>query len=183
MCEAGASRRGGGWGHGRQLSWQNHLQSPAMSPAFHLPAIVWMFTTLTVGALVWTLAFSAPCVAQQNLPGYMSVKAGSQTVPKSSSTARPTVPPAPPTCAMPAGKLATASNTPGACALKLHPGQPRRRRICRRRPSRGRLAAGTAHAAVGGVFMTWAAEREAKVRREVAAAVEAYNRCKLHRTF
>ena len=44
-------------------------------------------------------------------------------------------------------------------------------------------AVGTAHAAVGGVFMTWAAEREAKVRREVAAAVEAYNRCKLHRTF
>ena len=42
---------------------------------------------------------------------------------------------------------------------------------------------GTAHAAVGGVFMTWAAERESKVRREVAAAVEAYNRCKLHRTF
>ena len=44
-------------------------------------------------------------------------------------------------------------------------------------------AVGTAHAAVGGVFMTWAAERESKVRREVAAAVEAYNRCKLHRTF
>ena len=44
-------------------------------------------------------------------------------------------------------------------------------------------AVGTAHAAVGGVFMTGAAEREAKVRREVAAAVEAYNRCKLHRTF
>lgn len=42
---------------------------------------------------------------------------------------------------------------------------------------------GTAHAAMGGVFMTWAAERESKVRREVAAAVEAYNRCKLHRTF
>lgn len=42
---------------------------------------------------------------------------------------------------------------------------------------------GTAHAAVGGLFMTWAAERESKVRREVAAAVEAYNRCKLHRTF
>ena len=44
-------------------------------------------------------------------------------------------------------------------------------------------AVGTAHAAVGGLFMTWAAEREAKVRREVSAAVEAYNRCKLHRTF
>lgn len=44
-------------------------------------------------------------------------------------------------------------------------------------------AVGTAHAAVGGVFMTWAAERESKVRREVAAAVEAYNRCKLHLTF
>lgn len=44
-------------------------------------------------------------------------------------------------------------------------------------------AVGTAHAALGGVFMTWAAERESKVRREVAAAVEAYNRCKLHRTF
>jgi hypothetical protein len=44
-------------------------------------------------------------------------------------------------------------------------------------------AVGTAHAAVGGVFMTWAAERESKVRREVAAAVAAYNRCTLHRTF
>lgn len=44
-------------------------------------------------------------------------------------------------------------------------------------------AVGTAHAAVGGVFMTWAAERESKVRREVVAAVEAYNRCKLHLTF
>jgi len=43
-------------------------------------------------------------------------------------------------------------------------------------------AVGTAHAAVGGMFMTWAAEREAKVRREVAAAVAAYNRCKLHMT-
>ena len=31
--------------------------------------------------------------------------------------------------------------------------------------------------------MTWAAEREAKVRQEVAAAVAAYNRCQLHRTF
>ena len=37
-----------------------------------------------------------------------------------------------------------------------------------------------AHAMVGGVFMTWAAEREAKVRREVRAGVEAYNRCQFH---
>lgn len=39
---------------------------------------------------------------------------------------------------------------------------------------------GAAHALVGGVFMTWAAEREAKVRREVRAGVEAYNRCQFH---
>ena len=37
-----------------------------------------------------------------------------------------------------------------------------------------------AHAMVGGIFMTWAAEREAKVRREVRAGVEAYNRCQFH---
>ena len=40
--------------------------------------------------------------------------------------------------------------------------------------------AGTAHALVGGIFMTWAAEREAKVRREVRAGVDAYNRCQVH---
>ena len=39
---------------------------------------------------------------------------------------------------------------------------------------------GTAHALAGGVFMTWAAERESKVRREVRAGVEAYNRCQFH---
>ena len=39
---------------------------------------------------------------------------------------------------------------------------------------------GTAHALVGGIFMTWAAEREAKVRREVRAGVDAYNRCQFH---
>ena len=39
---------------------------------------------------------------------------------------------------------------------------------------------GTAHALVGGIFMTWAAEREAKVRREVRAGVDAYNRCHFH---
>ena len=37
-----------------------------------------------------------------------------------------------------------------------------------------------AHAMVGGIFMTWAAEREAKVRREVRAGVDAYNRCQFH---
>ena len=39
---------------------------------------------------------------------------------------------------------------------------------------------GTTHALVGGVFMAWATEREAKVRREVRAGVEAYNRCQFH---
>jgi hypothetical protein len=39
---------------------------------------------------------------------------------------------------------------------------------------------GTAHALVGGIFMTWAAAREAKVRREVRAGIEAYNRCQFH---
>ena len=39
---------------------------------------------------------------------------------------------------------------------------------------------GTAHALAGGVFMTWAAERESKVRREVRAGVDAYNRCQFH---
>jgi hypothetical protein len=39
---------------------------------------------------------------------------------------------------------------------------------------------GTAHALVGGIFMTWAAAREAKVRREVRAGVDAYNRCQFH---
>ena len=33
---------------------------------------------------------------------------------------------------------------------------------------------------VGGMFMTWSAEREFKVRREVRAGVEAYNRCQFH---
>ena len=36
---------------------------------------------------------------------------------------------------------------------------------------------GTAHALVGGIFMAWAAEREAKVRREVREGVDAFNRC------
>ena len=40
--------------------------------------------------------------------------------------------------------------------------------------------AGAAHALVGGIFMTWATEREAKVRREVRAGVDAYNRCQFH---
>ena len=39
---------------------------------------------------------------------------------------------------------------------------------------------GTAHALVGGIFMTWAAERETQVRREVRAGVDAYNRCQFH---
>ena len=39
---------------------------------------------------------------------------------------------------------------------------------------------GAAHAMVGGMFMTWSAEREFKVRREVRAGVEAYNRCQFH---
>ena len=47
-----------------------------MRTAPHLPATGWMFTTLTVGALVWSLMCPAPCSAQQHLPGYMSVKKG-----------------------------------------------------------------------------------------------------------
>ena len=39
-------------------------------------------------------------------------------------------------------------------------------------------AAGTAHAVMGGVFMTWAAERDVAVRREVRQGVDAYNRCR-----
>ena len=39
-------------------------------------------------------------------------------------------------------------------------------------------AAGTAHAVMGGVFMTWAAERDVAVRREVRLGVDAYNRCR-----
>ena len=38
-------------------------------------------------------------------------------------------------------------------------------------------ALGVFHALVGGALMSWAAEREAKVRREVNAGVEAFNRC------
>lgn len=41
---------------------------------------------------------------------------------------------------------------------------------------------GTAHALVGGIFMAWAAEREAKVRREVRDGVDAFNRCQFHLT-
>ena len=37
-------------------------------------------------------------------------------------------------------------------------------------------AARTAHAVMGGVFLTWAAERVAAVRREVELGVDAYNR-------
>ena len=47
-----------------------------MRTASHLPATGWMFTTLTVGALVWTLVCPAQCSAQQQLPGYMCVKKG-----------------------------------------------------------------------------------------------------------
>ena len=47
-----------------------------MRTASHLPATGWMFTTLTAGALVWTLVCPAQCRAQQHLPGYMSVKKG-----------------------------------------------------------------------------------------------------------
>ena len=36
---------------------------------------------------------------------------------------------------------------------------------------------GVFHGVVGGALMSWAAEREAKVRREVRAGVEAFNRC------
>jgi hypothetical protein len=39
-------------------------------------------------------------------------------------------------------------------------------------------AVGTAHAVMGGVFMTWAAEKEVAVRREVRQGVDAYNRCR-----
>ena len=38
-------------------------------------------------------------------------------------------------------------------------------------------ALGVFHGVVGGALMSWAAEREAKVRREVRAGVEAFNRC------
>lgn len=38
-------------------------------------------------------------------------------------------------------------------------------------------ALGVFHALVGGALMSWAAERESKVRREVRAGVEAFNRC------
>ena len=38
-------------------------------------------------------------------------------------------------------------------------------------------ALGVFHALVGGALMSWAAEGEAKVRREVRAGVEAFNRC------
>lgn len=38
-------------------------------------------------------------------------------------------------------------------------------------------ALGVFHALVGGALMSWAAEREAKVRREVRAGVEAFNGC------
>ena len=36
---------------------------------------------------------------------------------------------------------------------------------------------GVFHALVGGALVSWAAEREAKVRRDVRAGVEAFNRC------
>ena len=39
-------------------------------------------------------------------------------------------------------------------------------------------AVGTAHAVMGGVFMTWAAEKEVAVRREVRQGVDAYNSCR-----
>ena len=39
-------------------------------------------------------------------------------------------------------------------------------------------AAGTAHALVGGVLVTWAAERDQTVRRAVRQGVESYNRCR-----
>jgi len=157
-----------------------------MRTASHLPATGWMFTTLTVGALVWFLGCPALCSAQQHLPGYMSVKKGwfadGSKVVLDGQTYRP-------------------SRAAGLCEecweARDHFEQARRLRVrsfvlanlglaetvvgaLRLEDAR---AAGTAHAAVGGVFMTWAAERESKVRREVAAAVEAYNRCKLHLTF
>ena len=157
-----------------------------MRTASHLPATGWMFTTLTVGVLVWTLAIPTPCCAQQNLPGYMSVKKGWFTdgskVILDGQTYRP----------------ARAADRCDACwEARDRFEHARRLRVrsfilanlglvesvvgaLRLEDAR---AVGTAHAAVGGLFMTWAAEREAKVRQEVAAAVAAYNRCKLHQTF
>ncbi|HCC63762.1 MAG TPA: hypothetical protein DEP62_00995 [Flavobacteriales bacterium] len=157
-----------------------------MRTAPHLPATGWMFTTMTVGVLVWSLVCPAPCSAQQNLPGYMSVKKGWFTdgskIILDGQTYRPS----------------RAADLCAACwEARDHFEHARRLRVrsfilanlglvesvvgaLRLEDAR---AVGTAHAAVGGVFMTWAAEREAKVRREVAAAVAAYNRCKLHETF
>ncbi len=157
-----------------------------MRTATHLPATGWMFTTLTVGILVWTLSIPTPCCAQQNLPGYMSVKKGwfadGAKVVLDGQTYRP----------------ARAAELCATCwEARDHFEHARRLRVrsfilanlglvesvvgaLRLEDAR---AVGTTHAAVGGLFMTWAAERASKVRREVAAAVEAYNRCKLHRTF
>ena len=157
-----------------------------MRTAPHLPTTGWMFTTLTVGALVWSLMCPTPCSAQQHLPGYMSVKKGWFTdgskIILDGQTYRPS----------------RAADLCAACwEARDHFEHARRLRVRsfilanlgRVESVVGALrledarAVGTAHAAVGGLFMTWAAEREAKVRQEVAAAVAAYNRCELHRTF
>ena len=136
--------------------------------------------------LVLFLTWLTPCSAQQHLPGYMSVKKGWFTdgskVILDGQTYRPS----------------RAADLCDACwEARDRFEHVRRLRVrsfilanlglvesvvgaLRLEDAR---AVGAAHAAVGGVFMTWAAEREAKVRQEVAAAVEAYNRCKLHRTF
>ena len=157
-----------------------------MRTAPHLPATGLMYTTLTVGALVWNLECPTMCCAQQNLPGYMSVKKGwfkdGAKVVLDGQTYRPS----------------RAVDLCDACwEARDRFENARRLRVrslilvnlglaefvvgaLRLEDARVR---GTAHAAVGGVFMTWVAERETKLRREVAAAVAAYNRCKLHRIF
>ena len=154
---------------------KTHLQSPAMRTASHLPATGGY--NLTVGVLV-DLGDSTPCCAQE-LPGYMSVKkVGSPTVLKSSSTAKPIAPPAPPTFATPAGKPATVLNTSASAFDFILANLGLVESVVERSVSA--RAVGTARAAVGALHDVGCRAR-GQSPPEVAAAVAAS--WWLHQTF